>query len=92
MRSNQCCAYLSDYLDLMQRTFMAPKTTTEVTKVLALTPKALLLTLVYHPELCPSALGPPLSWGHLRQAQWSDAEIERVRLHCTTHQRRRAAP
>jgi hypothetical protein len=71
---------------------MATKTTTEVTKALALTPKALLLTLVYHPELRPSALDQPLSWGHFRHAQWSDTEIERVRVHRTTYQRRRALP
>ena len=69
---------------------MAKKTTTEAVKALALTPKVLLLTLVYHPELRPSSLGQPLSWGHFRHAQWSDTEIERVRVHCTTYQRRRA--
>ena len=71
---------------------MAIKTTPEVMKILALTLKALLLTLVYHSELCPSALDPPLSLSRLRQAQWSDAEIERVRLHCTLYQQRRTAP
>ena len=71
---------------------MATKTTPEVTKILALTLKALLLTLVYHPELCPSSLGPSLSLGQLRQAQWSDAEIERIHLHCILYLRRRAAP
>ena len=63
---------------------MDKKTTAEAVKTLGLTRKILLLTLVYHPELCPAAQLHVLNLAHLNQALWSDAEIERVRLHRMT--------
>jgi hypothetical protein len=69
---------------------MDKMTTVQAAKALGITRKTLLITLVYHPELCPSAEAGMFNLTQVSQTLWSDEEIERVRMHLTT--RRRACP
>lgn len=67
---------------------MCKKTTTEVLQSLHLTRKTLRVILAYHPELWPSEPPQPPTLSHFTEALWSDAEIERLRVHCTRPWRR----
>ncbi|MFN8493166.1 MAG: hypothetical protein U0350_36520 [Caldilineaceae bacterium] len=69
---------------------MDKMTTVQAAKALGITRKALLITLVYHPELCPGAEAGMFNLMQVSQILWSVEEIERVRMHLMT--RRRACP
>ena len=67
---------------------MGKKTTAEVVQSLGLTRKTLRLILAYHPELGPSEPPRPRTLAQFTQALWSEAELERLRAHCTRPWRR----